>query len=127
MLLDGAQGLGAVPVDVRELGCDFYAASGQKWLCGPIGSGYLYVRADRIEELSPIAPGYGSLADPKRALELDLRDGRGALRRRPAHHPPLGLGAGRDGRAGRAPGWTTCTTRGPSWPRGWRRTSRTAA
>ena len=47
MLLDGAQGLGAVPVDVRALGCDFYAASGQKWLCGPNGTGYLYVRAER--------------------------------------------------------------------------------
>ncbi len=75
VLLDGAQGLGAIPVDVGELGCDFYAASGQKWLCGPIGSGYLYVRPDRVDELSPISPGYGSLEDPKRALESDLRDG----------------------------------------------------
>jgi L-cysteine/cystine lyase len=39
VVLDGAQGLGAVPVDVRALGCDFYAASGQKWLCGPGGMG----------------------------------------------------------------------------------------
>ena len=45
LLLDGAQGAGAVPVDVRALGCDFYAASGQKWLCGPNGSGFLFVRA----------------------------------------------------------------------------------
>ena len=75
VLLDGAQGLGAIPVDVGELGCDFYAASGQKWLCGPIGSGYLYVRSDRIEALSPIAPGYASLADPRKALELDLKQG----------------------------------------------------
>ena len=44
VVLDGAQGLGAVPVDVRALGCDFYAASGQKWLCGPGGMGYLYAR-----------------------------------------------------------------------------------
>ena len=48
-LLDGAQALGAVPVDVKELGCDFYAAPGQKWLCGPDRTGSLYVarRADR--------------------------------------------------------------------------------
>ena len=46
VLLDGAQGIGAVPVDVAALGCDYYAASGQKWLCGPSGSGYLYVRRD---------------------------------------------------------------------------------
>lgn len=75
VLLDGAQGIGAVPVDVRELGCDFYAGSGQKWLCGPIGSGYLYVRRERIESLYPAAPGYGSLSDPLQALELPLREG----------------------------------------------------
>jgi len=75
VLLDGAQGLGAVAFDVAALGCEFYAASGQKWLCGPIGSGYLYVRSDQVGELSPIAPGYGSLEDPKRALELDLKEG----------------------------------------------------
>ena len=75
VLLDGAQGLGAVAVDVRSLRCEYYAASGQKWLCGPTGSGYLYVRSDRIEDLSPIAPGYQSLTDPGRALELELKDG----------------------------------------------------
>ena len=73
VLLDGAQGLGAVPLDVRELGCDFYAASGQKWLCGPNGTGYLYVRAERISELLPAWPSYGSLAAPERALDLELQ------------------------------------------------------
>ena len=47
VLLDGAQGLGAVPVDVSALGCQFYAASGQKWLCGPEGSGCLFVSSER--------------------------------------------------------------------------------
>lgn len=75
VLLDGAQGLGAVPVDVDELGCDYYAASGQKWLCGPIGSGYLYVRSERIEELAPAAPGYQTLSEPLRALDLPLKEG----------------------------------------------------
>jgi len=75
VLLDGAQGIGAVPVDVRALGCDFYAGSGQKWLCGPIGSGYLYVRSDRIDDLHPAAPSYGSLSDPLRAIELPLKEG----------------------------------------------------
>ena len=70
VLLDAAQALGAVPVDVRALGCDYYAASGQKWLCGPEGSGCLFVREDRLEELLVPWPGYGSLADPKHALEL---------------------------------------------------------
>jgi selenocysteine lyase/cysteine desulfurase len=64
LLLDGAQGLGAIPVDLPSLGCDFYAASGQKWLCGPNGTGYLHVRQDRLEELTVTRGGYGSLADP---------------------------------------------------------------
>jgi selenocysteine lyase/cysteine desulfurase len=75
VLLDGAQGLGAVPTKVKELGCDFYAASGQKWLCGPIATGYLYVRHERTEELSPTTAGYGSVTDPLRALDLPLRPG----------------------------------------------------
>ncbi|TML35235.1 MAG: aminotransferase class V-fold PLP-dependent enzyme [Actinobacteria bacterium] len=62
VLLDGAQGLGAVPTNPHELGCDFYAASGQKWLCGPDGSGCLYVRRDLADELDPPWPNYGSLA-----------------------------------------------------------------
>ena len=72
LLLDGAQGLGAISVEVERLGCDFYAASGQKWLCGPDGTGYLYVRAHRIGDLAAPWPSYGSLEDPRRALELAL-------------------------------------------------------
>jgi L-cysteine/cystine lyase len=72
VLLDGAQGLGAVPVDVGALGCDFYAASGQKWLCGPNGLGYLYARRELAAELPSPWPGYGNLADSTRALEFEL-------------------------------------------------------
>jgi L-cysteine/cystine lyase len=42
VLVDGAQSIGAIPVDVGEL--DFYTVSGQKWLCGPEPLGALYVR-----------------------------------------------------------------------------------
>ena len=72
VLLDGAQGLGAVAVDVRALGCDFYAASGQKWLCGPNGIGYLYVRAERVAALPAPWPGYHALAEAGKALEATL-------------------------------------------------------
>ncbi len=67
-LLDGAQGIGAVPVPVRELGCDFYAASGQKWLCGPDGTGCLYVNRDKLEQIEPRWFGYSTLEDPGDAL-----------------------------------------------------------
>ena len=72
VLLDGAQGLGAVPTKVAELGCDFYAASGQKWLCGPNGIGYLYARAEAAGGLLPPWPNYGVLADSSVPFELDL-------------------------------------------------------
>jgi L-cysteine/cystine lyase len=72
VLLDGAQGLGAVPAGVAELGCDFYAASGQKWLCGPNGIGYLYARGELASTLLPPWPNYGVLADSARAFELPL-------------------------------------------------------
>ncbi len=75
VLLDGAQGLGAVPVDVGELGCDFYAASGQKWLCGPDGAGVLFVAAARRPEVAVAWPSYASLAEPGRPLELLLHPG----------------------------------------------------
>jgi L-cysteine/cystine lyase len=70
ILYDGAQGIGAVPLDVHALGCDFYAASGQKWMCGPDSSGSLYVRREVADTLDPPWPGYASLAEPGRASEL---------------------------------------------------------
>jgi L-cysteine/cystine lyase len=79
VLFDAAQALGAIPVDVRALGCDFYAASGQKWLCGPEGSGCLFVRGERLDELAIPWPGYGSLADPTRPLELEPAPGAARL------------------------------------------------
>jgi len=87
VLLDGAQGLGAVPVDVKALGCDFYAASGQKWLCGPNGIGYLYARADRIEGLRAPWPGWQVLEDPHDPLDSPLHpDARRLGTSFPAHH-----------------------------------------
>jgi L-cysteine/cystine lyase len=75
VLLDAAQALGAIPVDVRASGVDFYAGSGQKWLCGPEGSGCLYVRQDRLDELLVPWPGYGSVSDPENALEFEPAEG----------------------------------------------------
>jgi L-cysteine/cystine lyase len=69
VLLDAAQALGAIPVDMHALGCDFYAASGQKWLCGPEGSGCLYVKPERLDDLTVPWPGYASLKDPTRPLD----------------------------------------------------------
>jgi L-cysteine/cystine lyase len=74
VLLDGAQGVGALPVDVRELGCDLSAGAGQKWLCGPDGTGMLYVSPGIRERLAPITRSYGSYADPGPGLDAVLHD-----------------------------------------------------
>lgn len=69
VLLDGAQGVGAVPIDVAALGCAFYAGSGQKWLCGPIGSGMLWISPRWRERLPAGGPTYLNLADPGAGLD----------------------------------------------------------
>jgi len=53
VLLDGAQSFGSIPIDVQELGCDFYTFSGHKYIMAPQGTGGFYVRRDRIEWLKP--------------------------------------------------------------------------
>jgi selenocysteine lyase/cysteine desulfurase len=74
VLLDGAQGVGAIGVDVGALGCDAYAGAGQKWLCGPDGTGMLYVSPALRERLQVPRRGYGNLADPDSGLDARLHE-----------------------------------------------------
>ncbi len=60
-LFDGAQVSGALPLNVVEMSCDFYASNGHKWLSGPKGTGFFYARLDRLPVLSPAHVGAGSL------------------------------------------------------------------
>jgi L-cysteine/cystine lyase len=53
-LVDGAQSVGQIPVDVADLGCDFYTLSGQKWLLGPVSTGALYVSREHRRQLEPL-------------------------------------------------------------------------
>jgi selenocysteine lyase/cysteine desulfurase len=72
VLLDGAQGVGAVPVDVKALGCDAYAGAGQKWLCGPDGTGMLYVSSALRERLAVTHRGFPNLLEPNAGLDAGL-------------------------------------------------------
>ncbi|MEP2716255.1 cysteine desulfurase [Pseudophaeobacter sp.] len=56
VLVDGSQGAVHMPVDVQDLGCDFYAITGHK-LYGPSGSGAIYVHPDRMAEMRPFMGG----------------------------------------------------------------------
>ena len=74
VLLDGAQGVGAIDVDVHALGCDAYAGAGQKWLCGPDGTGMLYLSPALRERLAVTRRGYANLAEPAAGLASGVHD-----------------------------------------------------
>lgn len=52
--IDGAQAVGMLPVDLHDLGCDFYANSLHKWFLGPSGTGFLYVRSGMLSSLQSL-------------------------------------------------------------------------
>lgn len=56
VLVDGSQAAVHMPVNVRDLGCDFYAITGHK-LYGPSGSGAIYVKSERLAEMRPFMGG----------------------------------------------------------------------
>jgi len=68
-LFDGAQASGAFPVNIKSIGCDFYASNGHKWLCGPKGTGFFYGKREKLEALIPAHVGAGSLE------KADITDG----------------------------------------------------
>jgi isopenicillin-N epimerase len=58
--IDGPHALAAVPVEIDRLECDFYCASGHKWLSAPFGSGFLYVHPRWKPTLQPVVMSWGN-------------------------------------------------------------------
>lgn len=75
VLVDGAQSFGSIPVNVSELGCDFYTMSGHKYIMAPQGTGAFYVRPDRIDWLKLGWIGSRSQKEMDLTGEMTLRDG----------------------------------------------------
>jgi cysteine desulfurase/selenocysteine lyase len=65
VLLDGSQAAVHMPVDVADIGCDFYAITGHK-LYGPTGSGALYARKERLAEMRPFLGGGDMIRDVRK-------------------------------------------------------------
>ncbi len=55
--IDGAQAVGMIPVDLKDINPDFYSCSGHKWLFGPKGTGVLFINKSVIEQCSPVFAG----------------------------------------------------------------------
>ena len=63
-IVDDFHGAGIVPVDVHDLGCDFYTTGVLKWLCGGPGLTFLYARRDLIPTLEPLVTGWFAQQEP---------------------------------------------------------------
>jgi cysteine desulfurase/selenocysteine lyase len=61
LVVDAIQALGQLPVNVRACGIDVLATAGHKWLCGPFGTGFAYVRRELIERMEPRVVGWTSM------------------------------------------------------------------
>lgn len=68
-IVDAAQSFAQLPLNFRDIGCDYLAVSLHKWLCAPFGTGMLIVKSSRIEALWPLLSPYE--AAPKGIDKLD--------------------------------------------------------
>ena len=64
LFLDAVQGLGAIQFSVQETPVDFLAVSGHKWLLGPSGQGFLYIKDDLINNMYVVTKGWLSVQNP---------------------------------------------------------------
>lgn len=63
LCVDAIQSVGALPVDVQAMGIDFLIADGHKWMLGPEGCGFMYVREDLVELIHPNIVGWMNMVD----------------------------------------------------------------
>jgi selenocysteine lyase/cysteine desulfurase len=72
LVVDAIQSLGAIPMDVRACHVDFLASGGPKWLMGPVGIGFVYCRAELLEQLVPPMAGCMSVVGWEDWRDYDL-------------------------------------------------------
>ncbi|MBS1615486.1 MAG: aminotransferase class V-fold PLP-dependent enzyme [Bacteroidetes bacterium] len=72
--IDGAHGPGMMPIDLHDMGCDTYASCCHKWMLGPKGTGFLYVRRDFQEILQPYFVGGGGDTGEWNMATIPIKD-----------------------------------------------------
>ncbi|MEG4346245.1 aminotransferase class V-fold PLP-dependent enzyme [Microcoleus sp. A003_D6] len=75
VLVDAAQSVGVLPLDLIDSGVDFYAFTGHKWWCGPEGLGGLYVSAEALADLHPVFIGWRGIVTDSSAKVLGWKAG----------------------------------------------------
>jgi len=69
VVIDGAHSFGHFEYKQKDLDCDIYGANLHKWMMAPIGTGFLYVKKEKIEKIWPLFPASDSLSDDIRKFE----------------------------------------------------------
>ncbi|MEG4045572.1 aminotransferase class V-fold PLP-dependent enzyme [Microcoleus sp. Pol17_C1] len=75
VLVDAAQSVGVLPLNLIESGVDFYAFTGHKWWCGPEGLGGLYVSAEALADLHPVFIGWRGIVTDANAKVMGWKSG----------------------------------------------------
>ena len=75
VLVDAAQSVGVLPLNLIESGVDFYAFTGHKWWCGPEGLGGLYVSAEALADLHPVFIGWRGIVTDANAKPIGVKPG----------------------------------------------------
>ena len=93
--VDGIQGVGAVPLDVKDAGIAFLSNGGHKWLMGPLGCGFMYVSPALMDKLYPVFAGWLSVKNSWDFFDYQLEFLDDAARFEPGTQNFLGIAGAR--------------------------------